>query len=88
MDSRSSAAPGAAFAKYLAVTRLVHEEFLKAIGAVKQAGGRRTSTASGVTPETVRRASVQLLSENFWNVWQSAGALPRLTAKVQVTSLT
>ncbi len=27
-------------------------------------------------------------SENFWNVWQSAGAWPRLTAKVQVTSLT
>src|SRR5215471_13457318 len=26
--------------------------------------------------------------ENFWNVWQSAGARPRLTAKVQVTSLT
>jgi hypothetical protein len=28
------------------------------------------------------------LSENFWNVWQSAGAWPRLTAKVQATSLT
>ena len=27
-------------------------------------------------------------SENFWNVWQSAGAWPRLTAKVHVTSLT
>ena len=26
--------------------------------------------------------------ENFWNVWQSARARPRLTAKVQVTSLT
>jgi hypothetical protein len=29
-----------------------------------------------------------VLSENFWNVWQSAGARPRLTAKVHVTSLT
>jgi len=37
---------------------------------------------------TPRLAIAQLLSENFWNVWQSAGALPRLTAKVQVTSLT
>jgi hypothetical protein len=30
----------------------------------------------------------QAFNENFWKVWQSAGARPRLTANVQVTSLT
>ena len=30
----------------------------------------------------------QALSVNFWKVWQSAGAWPRLTANVHVTSLT
>jgi hypothetical protein len=29
-----------------------------------------------------------VMSENFWKVWQSAGTRPRLTEKVQVTSLT
>ena len=30
----------------------------------------------------------QGVSVNFWKVWQSSLAWPRLTAKVQVTSLT
>jgi len=67
------------------------ESKFKTFKELVEPGKRDPGTISvGITRATgtPRLAIAQLLSENFWNVWQSAGALPRLTAKVQVTSLT
>ena len=49
--------------------------------------GSEISRGYGAFRSPERRRG-QALSENFWKVWQSSRALPRLTAKVQVTSAT
>jgi hypothetical protein len=46
------------------------------------------SVEGGNEADAPLSAAGQRARVNFWKVWQLSGARPRLTAKVQVTSLT